>query len=130
VLNLYHNLGSAFFVLVTGITLSYLIMFLAFIKNNHVQYFAKYGDFSYGLYIWAFPVQQMLVLRFKDMDSYSNFFIATGVTLILAILSWHLVEKKALRLKPKKQPTLIAQDTNPYLLTVNEPSLVSEVKKG
>ena len=62
--------------------------------------FARYGDFSYGLYIYAPLVQQSVTYTFGGMmEPILNFVLATPITLICAILSWHLVEKPALTLK-------------------------------
>ena len=40
---------------------TYLIMYLAFSEKIRLYNFAKYGDFSYGVYIYGFPVQQAVV---------------------------------------------------------------------
>jgi peptidoglycan/LPS O-acetylase OafA/YrhL len=67
--------------------------------------FARYekavgGDYSYGLYVYAYPVQQilshLLVYRFGFLAYFSASVLAT---IPFAVLSWHLVEKKAMRLK-------------------------------
>jgi len=65
------------------------------------------GDYSYGLYIYAYPVQQTLAwlgLQRKGVTAY--FFGAMILTLPLAILSWHLIEKAAARLK--RRPPAVA----------------------
>jgi peptidoglycan/LPS O-acetylase OafA/YrhL len=79
--------------------LSYLILYLAFFNATFFQKFSKYGDFSYGLYIWAWPVQQIISQNFKELNVYVFFFISFCLTFILAAFSWHLIEKKALALK-------------------------------
>lgn len=62
----------------------------------------RFGDFSYGMYIYAFPVQQTLIwashARWPLMA-----YLASSVTatLLLAYGSWHLLEAPALRLKPR-----------------------------
>jgi peptidoglycan/LPS O-acetylase OafA/YrhL len=62
----------------------------------------RFGDLSYGTYIYAFPVQQTLIWLFKDRLSWTAVFALTvATTLALAFASWHLVEKRALRLKPQ-----------------------------
>ena len=62
----------------------------------------RFGDLSYGLYIYAFPVQQtMLWLTRGRLDPLASLLLAAGVTAVLAFLSWHLVEKWALGLKPR-----------------------------
>lgn len=62
----------------------------------------KIGDLSYGIYLYAFPVMQILVFYFK-LGSLSLMISATLVSAVLGFASWHLVEKRALRLK-KYQP--------------------------
>ena len=63
--------------------------------------FGRYGDVSYGIYIYAFPVQQtVLWLGGKDLPFAAGLACAAVVTVMCAFLSWHLVEAPALRLKP------------------------------
>ena len=61
----------------------------------------RFGDLSYGIYIYAWPVQQITVALLGENRSY---FVLLGVslpiTLALAFFSWHFVEKVALRYKP------------------------------
>jgi peptidoglycan/LPS O-acetylase OafA/YrhL len=60
------------------------------------------GDLSYGIYLYSFLVMQVLVFYFK-LDALPLMIIATLVSAVLGYASWHLVEKRALRLK-KYQP--------------------------
>lgn len=62
----------------------------------------KYGDYSYGIYIYAFPAQQMYAYLYDNSDPYLMFFVAITTSSILAIFSWHYIEKPALRFKSKK----------------------------
>lgn len=62
-----------------------------------------WGDFSYGLYIYAFPVQQILVWYFANQLEFGMaLFLGLFITLALAATSWHLLEKPALAFKPGK----------------------------
>lgn len=62
--------------------------------------FSKIGDYSYGLYIYAFPVQQTVYLLNPNIKSpMFFFFISIIFTLPLAFLSWHFIELPVLRLK-------------------------------
>jgi peptidoglycan/LPS O-acetylase OafA/YrhL len=51
------------------------------------------------MYIYAFPVQQYLVYRDPGMLWWENLLLAFPVTLVLAALSWHLVERRCLKFK-------------------------------
>lgn len=59
-----------------------------------------WGDWSYGCYLYGFPVQQALVALGLHTLSFPGFVAAsTGLTLALGAASWHLVEKHAIRWK-------------------------------
>ena len=60
----------------------------------------RFGDASYGLYIWAFPVQQTIVQLGAD-SPWVVMAVATPVVWVLAIASWRLIERPALRHKPR-----------------------------
>lgn len=64
----------------------------------------RYGDLSYGIYIYAFPVQQTFIWLWKDHISWWTLLGITAIaTTTLAFLSWHLIEKTALQFKPKRK---------------------------
>jgi len=80
--------------------ITYCVLALAFSNSIKLYYAARHGDFSYGLYLYAFPVQQLIVyfLPFRP-DLWIMIVLSFICTLPFAILSWHLIEKKALQLK-------------------------------
>jgi peptidoglycan/LPS O-acetylase OafA/YrhL len=85
---------------------SYLLFYLAYSRWLPVQHFARPGDFSYGIYLYAFAVQQLIVLWLDErwgLTPMKLFAIATAGTLVLAVLSWHGVEKHFLRMKQRKK---------------------------
>ena len=51
------------------------------------------ADYSYGLYVYAFPVQGLIVFVYGPMGPLANIALALPVTLIFAALSWHCVER-------------------------------------
>lgn len=90
-----------------GPTLIFLLLFLPYILIymgavfKH-KLFTKYGDYSYGMYIYAFPVQQFLIYLYYDDLSINRFILfSTMITLMISILSWHLVEKNILKWKKR-----------------------------
>ena len=83
-----------------GIAFSYLVIYAATLQIPALNSFGKYGDFSYGMYIYGCPVEQTLAfLHGGKMNPYLDFFLAVPVTLLFAFLSWHLVEKRCMALK-------------------------------
>jgi peptidoglycan/LPS O-acetylase OafA/YrhL len=60
----------------------------------------RYGDFTYGIYVFSFPIQQMLnSVKLVKENPYKLFLLTIIIVLPLSALSWHLVEKNFLRLK-------------------------------
>ncbi|OOQ60470.1 acyltransferase family protein [Mucilaginibacter pedocola] len=82
-----------------NITLAYGIFVFAYHPKLQVGWFHKLGDYSYGLYIYAFPIQQFLKLKFPLWSAALNFGTSFLLTLILAIVSWYFIEKPMLKLK-------------------------------
>ena len=82
------------------IAIPYTILYLAFIPTQFIKKFGRYGDFSYGIYIYGWPVEQVVVGMFHGaVGPYKLFAVAFPLVLGLAALSWHLVEKPALKLR-------------------------------
>ncbi|WP_157626884.1 acyltransferase family protein [Spirosoma luteum] len=88
--------------LLRPISQSIIVFFIAYSlpKFNN---FGKYGDFSYGTYIFHFSLIQLFV-QYGLFDLYNPFLMAGLVILLvgaMAIFSWNFVEKPFLIRKPK-----------------------------
>jgi peptidoglycan/LPS O-acetylase OafA/YrhL len=57
-------------------------------------------DYSYGIYIYAFPVQQTVASFWPQMPLPAYLLSTFVITVALAAISWHFVERPALKLKP------------------------------
>lgn len=80
------------------LALGYLWFWLA--VRLPLRHFSDRADVSYGLYIYAFPVQQMVALAGWNRFGFVPYvLICVAITLVLATASWFLVEKPCLRLK-------------------------------
>lgn len=75
--------------------LGYLLFSFAF-SNVPLQDWAKQGDASYGTYLYAFPVQQLLIHFVRPAHPILLFLMATPISVLLGYVSWHGVEKRFL----------------------------------
>jgi peptidoglycan/LPS O-acetylase OafA/YrhL len=82
-------------------------MYLAFVPGSGgrpaamrgIRAYNRIGDYSYGMYVYAFPVQQSIAALMPGVSTWTLTAVAMTVTLMLAMLSWHLVEKPAMSMR-------------------------------
>lgn len=80
--------------------LPYLIIAVA--ARFKLSSIRKYGDFSYGMYIYAFPIQQTLVFLWRNsLNIKTLFLLSFACTLCMSFFSWKFVENPVLQLKRK-----------------------------
>jgi peptidoglycan/LPS O-acetylase OafA/YrhL len=75
---------------------AYLIFYLGFATRPVTDRYNQLGDYSYGVYIYAFPIQEILAHLFKGIGPVSMMLLAFPLALLAAIFSWHLIEKPAM----------------------------------
>jgi peptidoglycan/LPS O-acetylase OafA/YrhL len=79
---------------------SYLLFWVAFYKKIRLHNFAKYGDYSYGTYLYGWPVQQLVMYYFgAGLTLYGTMFLSLALVIPFAMFSWYFVEKPFLNLK-------------------------------
>ncbi|MDR3465930.1 MAG: acyltransferase [Xanthobacteraceae bacterium] len=77
----------------------YIMLYLGMMKLPRVA-FLQNGDYSYGLYLYAFPIQQAIVEFLPNARSWLVVFcLAVPITFCVALFSWHVIEKPTLKLK-------------------------------
>lgn len=59
----------------------------------------RFGDCSYGLYLYGYPLQQVVAMLFPSWGPWRALTLSFPLALLCAIASWHAVEKPALRIK-------------------------------
>jgi len=64
---------------------------------------AGLGDYSYGVYIYAFPVQQSVLYLYPSLPMAAYVGLSMAITFALAAASWHWIERRALAFKPRKR---------------------------
>ena len=96
-------------VVVWTVAAVYLSYWFAYALPPIGRFVTRFGDASYGVYIWAFPVQQTIVQVAGDrLSPWGLIAVATPIVYLLAQLSWHLVEAPALRHKPRRKTPISA----------------------
>lgn len=76
-------------------------MILAYLPAGAIRRYNDLGDYSYGIYIYAFPVQQFMVWALGPMTPLANMALSFPLVLGCAVLSWHFIESPALRLRQR-----------------------------
>ena len=76
---------------------SYATIVFALRPGGAIRAYNRLGDYSYGIYIYAFPIQGLVVWLWGPLTPMQNMALAFPITLVLSVLSWHLVERPALR---------------------------------
>jgi peptidoglycan/LPS O-acetylase OafA/YrhL len=92
------NNKHAFFV-VYVIAIAYILFYLAYVPSGLIRKYNKLGDYSYGIYIYAFPVQQSVAALIPGVSVTQMIMISAAFTILLATLSWHILERRSLKLK-------------------------------
>ncbi len=83
------------------VAMAYAVMFLAFVPGGVVRQYNRMGDYSYGLYLYAFPIQQLLAMAWPGITVGQMIGSSLACTLLFAVLSWHVVEERALAMKAR-----------------------------
>jgi peptidoglycan/LPS O-acetylase OafA/YrhL len=84
----------------TLLALPALIIYLGEQSSRCLSKVSMMGDLSYGVYVFAFPVQQTIFHFFGlSLPFAISLSIVLLVTYTLAYFSWHLVELPAMNLK-------------------------------
>lgn len=97
------GIGSKAFHVVYLILLPYLLLYLAYVPKGVLRRFNRMGDYSYGIYIYAFPIQQAVAAMFPGVTVFGMIGISGVITLALAVGSWHLIEKRAMTIGGRKR---------------------------
>ena len=104
------------------ITLTFAVLFLLSIQYGSLQFYSivlfpfavlcfaltksflnkisRDADYTYGIYIYSFPVQQTIIqMSSNRVDPYLLFVITLAIVFPVAYFSWHFMEKRILGYK-------------------------------
>lgn len=79
---------------------AYVLFWVAFKVNwRPLRTLNAKDDISYGLYLYAWPIGNLLIWYWRDMNLVVHGLLTLAGSVALGYLSWHLLEKHCMRLK-------------------------------
>lgn len=78
---------------------TYLVLYVAFAALGPISKAGRFGDFSYGLYLWGWPAQQIVQSTLAPAGWLGNLAFGLPLALVFAVISWRVVEQPSLKLK-------------------------------
>lgn len=84
------------------LALTYTIFVLGYARSPFLERYNRLGDYSYGTYVYAFPLQQWIA-ALGVVSPILNIALSLPLVLVCAILSWTFVEAPALRLRSRRR---------------------------
>lgn len=90
--------GEGFHLLASVLLLPYVVLSVAYLSGDVLTRPLRGIDASYGAYVYAFPIQQLLAGAFV-LTPLAMFALAAPLAVGMGVISWLLVERRALALK-------------------------------
>ncbi|KGV79513.1 acyltransferase family protein [Burkholderia pseudomallei] len=86
--------------MLVAFAIPYIVMTIGMRSWPIIRHAGRFGDLSYGIYLYAFPVQQIIARRLAgEIPVGLSIVLSLAIIIPLAFASWHLVEKRALKVK-------------------------------
>jgi peptidoglycan/LPS O-acetylase OafA/YrhL len=115
--------------IILPLPLAYLMAFCGVSDLPALPVF-RHGDYSYGTYLYAMPIQQMMVTLFPDVRSPAGqLCLSVPAIVLFAAVSWHLIERPILKTRGRlsfasRQRDVIAADAGAQTLNVAGPVIL------
>jgi peptidoglycan/LPS O-acetylase OafA/YrhL len=82
------------------VAIPYLTIYAAHIPLPLLNTFGRHGDFSYGIYLYHYPLQQTIIQVTANTVAIPALFgISFAAAFACAFISWHAIERRALAAK-------------------------------
>jgi peptidoglycan/LPS O-acetylase OafA/YrhL len=76
--------------------LPYIVLYIAYTDIAFIKFFQKM-DVSYGVYVYAFPIQQTVVhYLYGKLGTYTILMLSMAIVLAVSYVSWRFIEKASL----------------------------------
>jgi peptidoglycan/LPS O-acetylase OafA/YrhL len=89
--------GTVLYPFALGLAESMFAFWFAYRLRGYA--YNRFGDYSYGLYLWGFPAGQVIAHHLPSLIPIANAALALPLAAAIAVASWHLVEQPSLKLK-------------------------------
>jgi peptidoglycan/LPS O-acetylase OafA/YrhL len=76
----------------------YVVIFVGLSAIPKIPLYST-GDYSYGIYLYAFPIQQALMQLLPKIGFLAHLILSIFVVTLFAAFSWHVIEKPILRMR-------------------------------
>lgn len=84
------------------VAFAYLLLYLAAALPTFLQRVGAVNDYSYGIYLYGWVAQQVLAFFGVNEWGYVPYVVLSlALATVCGVLSWHLIEKQALKLKDR-----------------------------
>ena len=87
----FFGVGSKLYNLMHAAWFPYLVLYISFHKHIRFPDLGKHGDFSYGLYLYAFPMWQLSIRLFGAHNASLTALVTFLAAMVMALRSWFLV---------------------------------------
>ncbi len=77
----------------------YILFWFAFAPLPRLQKFSNYADISYGVYLYGWPMQKLLLWYIPSLSPWLLFVLSCVLSFACGWLSWHFVESPFMKLK-------------------------------
>lgn len=82
-----------------SLSTAYGVLWLGFARAPALLAFNRIGDFSYGTYIYGFPIEQSVVALEPGISPLALIAVSLPLSILCGAMSWFIVERPALRLR-------------------------------
>lgn len=84
-----------------SLSIAYFAFWFAY--RTPVANLQRFGDPSYGIYLWGWPAQQLVIEAWPAVTPLANCLLASLIAIMMGYGSWHVIERPALSLKGRVQ---------------------------
>jgi peptidoglycan/LPS O-acetylase OafA/YrhL len=90
---------TPFWPVICPLALTYLTFYAGYVRPIGILHWCDKTDLSYGVYLYAFPVQQVIAMNIYGRNPWIMLLLAVPATMAVAWVSWHFVERRFLAMK-------------------------------